>query len=314
MTDVLTVATYNLFQGAGLIPAYCAETPAEMTEALHQAYEWMVKTDFPGRAAAIADQLAAHRPDVVGVQEVARWQHGEEEYDFLEILLAELARAGLPYRAVATAITSTTAQDTGGKVVGMTDRVVLLVQADLPAERLAVGATGQQTYTARIELPGPSGLGWTKLRGWAWADVEIGGRPLRIVTTHLEAFEADIRLSQAQELVDALDARGLPVLVLGDFNTSPEDETYALFRKRGFHDAWTDARGDADGYTGLRSDTLDNDVSELYQRYDYILHRAPGLTTASAALVGTDAGSRLPSGLWASDHAGVVATFGPVAG
>ncbi|HZN73681.1 MAG TPA: endonuclease/exonuclease/phosphatase family protein [Micromonosporaceae bacterium] len=314
MTGVLTVATYNLYQGASLIPAYGAETLAEMAEALRQAYQQMTRTDFPGRAAAIAGQLAAHRPDVVGVQEVARWQHGEQECDFLELLLAGLARAGLPYRAVATAVTSTTALHTGGEVVGMTDRVVLLVQADPPAGRLTVGATGQQLYTARIELPVPSGLVVTKLRGWPWAEVEAGGQPLRIVTTHLEAFDADVRLAQGRELVDALDARGLPAVVLGDLNTGPEDETYALFRKCGFHDAWTDAHGDADGHTGLQASTLDNDVSRLDQRYDYVLHRAPGLATASAALVGADAGSRLPSGLWASDHAGVVATFGRAAG
>ena len=309
MPDVLSVATYNLYQGAGLIHAYCAETPTALAEALREAHEGMVKTDFPGRAAAIADQLAAHRPDVVGLQEVARWQNGDQEHDFLDILLTELARAGLPYRAVATVSTSTTAVDTGEEVVGMTDRVALLVQADPPAGRLAVGAAGDQIYTARIELPGPSGEGTAKLRGWAWADVEAGGLPLRLVTTHLEAFEADVRLAQARELLDELDADGLPALVLGDFNTSPDDVTYALFRERGFQDAWTDARGDADGHTGLRSATLD-DVSELNQRYDYILHRAPGLTTASATLLGADAESRLPSGLWASDHAGVVATFG----
>jgi endonuclease/exonuclease/phosphatase family metal-dependent hydrolase len=314
MTDVLTVATYNLFQGAGLIPAYGAETLTEMTEALRQAYGRMVRTDFPGRAEAIAGQLAVHRPDVVGVQEVARWQHGEQEYDFLEVLLAELARVGLPYRAVATVIISTTALHTGGEIVGLTDRVVLLVRADVPAGRLAVGASGQQIYTARIELPVPSGLVVAKLRGWAWADVEVGGRVVRIVTTHLEAFDGDIRLAQAQELVDALDSCGLPAVVLGDFNASPADQTYALLRKCGFRDAWTDVHADADGFTGLQSGTLDNDVSELYQRYDYILHRAPGLATASAALVGADVGSRLPSGLWASDHAGVVATFGPAGG
>jgi endonuclease/exonuclease/phosphatase family metal-dependent hydrolase len=305
-TGVLSVATYNLYQGAGLIYAYCAETPAALAEALREAHAAMVKTDFPGRAAAIAGQLAAHRPYVVGLQEVARWWNGDEEHDFLDILLAELARAGLRYRAAATVTTSTTAAGTGEDAVGMTDRVALLVQADPPA----AGAAGEEIYTARIDLPGPSGEGAAKLRGWAWADVEAGGRPLRIVTTHLEAFEADVRLAQARELLDALDAGGRPALVLGDFNASPDDVTYGLFRERGFHDAWTDAHGDADGHTALRSATLD-DAAGLDRRWDYVLHRAPGLTTASATLLGADAGSRSPSGLWASDHLGVAATFGP---
>lgn len=304
----LTVATYNLYQGAGMLHAYAAETLPAMAGQLREAYRHMVKTDFPGRAATIAGQLAAHRPDVVGVQEAARWQDGDEEHDFLTILLGALARTGLPYRAVATAVTTTTALHTDGAVVGMTDRVALLAREDLPAERLTVGEAGPRIYTPRVEAPLPSGLVLSRPRGWAWADVRVGDRTLRIVSTHLEAFDPAVRHAQAEELVAALDACALPAVVLGDFNTGPREDTYALFRAHGFTDAWTDARGDADGHTGLQAATLDNEVSALSQRFDYVLHRGSGLATTAAALLGGD--ERPASGLWASDHAGVVATLG----
>jgi endonuclease/exonuclease/phosphatase family metal-dependent hydrolase len=311
LTEVLTVATYNLYQGAGLIPAYVSETIGEMTEALRDAYGKMRKSDFPGRAAAIAELLAGHRPDVVGLQEVARWECGPDgRCDFLEIMLDQLARVGLAYRAVAVDITSTLALHAGGDPVGVVDRDALLVRADVPADRLTVGPSGQQVFAARVEAPLPSGIVLTKVRGWGWADLSVAGRPLRVVNTHLEAYDGDVRAAQAEELGAALDGSGQPAVVFGDFNATPEDPAYGVFRDRGYVDAWVRSHGSRDGYTGVQPATLDNDVSELYQRIDHVLYRASDLEVRSAALVGADADSRLPSGLWPSDHAGVVAAFG----
>ncbi|EEP70550.1 endonuclease/exonuclease/phosphatase [Micromonospora sp. ATCC 39149] len=299
MTTGLSVATYNLYQGAGTIPAYAAPSLPAMAVELRRAFATMEASGFPERAAAIAGELAAHRPELVGIQEVAYWRCGDRVYDFLEILRTELAAAGAPYRTAATAITTPLAAHTDGDVAGVTDRVALLVRADLPA-----GAAGEQIYRTRIEMPVPSGLVAIKTRGFAWADVRVGDRPVRVVSTHFEAFDPDIRLAQVGELIDVLDAAGVPAIVLGDFNAVPDDEPYRLLRKHGFRDAWTEANGDADGFTGVRADIAG--PSDVWQRLDYVMHRGTELTAGAVTLLGA---GRLPSGRWPSDHAGLVAAF-----
>jgi len=55
------------------------------------------------------------------------------------------------------------------------------------------------------------------------AVVDLGNRPLAVVNVHLEAFHTPTREHQAQtvnRLYDRLAATGLPVLLLGDFNSS----------------------------------------------------------------------------------------------
>ena len=60
------------------------------------------------------------------------------------------------------------------------------------------------------------------------AVVDLGGRPLAVVNVHLEAFHTPTRERQARtvnRLYDRLAATGLPVLLLGDFNSSLPDPT-----------------------------------------------------------------------------------------
>ena len=306
MSELLAVATVNLFQGAGLLGTYAAESLPDMAAGLRDAYGRMRKNDFPGRAAAIAGLLAGHRPDVLGVQEAADWVCGpDERCDFLAILLAELERAGLAYRPVAVAVTSTLALHTDGDIVSLTDRNALLVRADAP-DRFTVRAAGHHVYTTRLDVPLPSGLALTKVRGFGWADLSVAGRELRMVNTHLEAFDGEVRAAQAEELCAVLDGRAS--VVVGDFNGDPDDPAYQVFAGRGYADAWTVANGDAPGGTGVRSG-LDDDDPELNQRIDFVLYRAPELAAGTATLVGADPADRTPSGLWPSDHAGLVATF-----
>jgi hypothetical protein len=66
------------------------------------------QVDFPARAAKIADEVAAHHPDLIGLQEVSLWQLGPDcqhlgsYVDYQQILLAALARDGLSYRVVSS--------------------------------------------------------------------------------------------------------------------------------------------------------------------------------------------------------------------
>ena len=64
-------------------------------------------------------------------------------------------------------------------------------------------------------------------RGYAWADIDLGGTPTRVVTTHLESLwdpgvVPSARL-QAGQLIDDLATTTMPLIVLGDFNSDPRD-------------------------------------------------------------------------------------------
>ncbi len=104
----LTVMTQNLYLGSSLTPALTATTPEAFVAAVAQIYGTAVFTDFPTRAEAIADTIAAERPDLVGLQEVTRWTAQPTvagptppSFDFLAILQAELDERGLDYSVAA---------------------------------------------------------------------------------------------------------------------------------------------------------------------------------------------------------------------
>ena len=75
----------------------------------------------------------------------------------------------------------------------------------------------------------------------------------------------------------------------------------------GYTDNWMDLT-DEPSATCCQSDDLVNRSSTLSGRIDMIFHRGD-LTPLSASVVGNQIEDRTASGLWPSDHAGVVATL-----
>jgi endonuclease/exonuclease/phosphatase family metal-dependent hydrolase len=99
--------------------------------------------------------------------------------------------------------------------------------------------------------------------------------------------------------------------MLGDFNSLPDSPTYGALRAAGFDDAWTRANpDDPAGFTCCHRERLDDPADTLRARIDLILTRGE-IAATEAFLVG-HAPADLRSGLWPSDHAGVVATLEPV--
>jgi endonuclease/exonuclease/phosphatase family metal-dependent hydrolase len=99
------------------------------------------------------------------------------------------------------------------------------------------------------------------------------------------------------------------VVLVGDFNSQPGDPAPAKFTAAGLSDAWVKT---SEGEAGLTCcqvppDSIVNPVSKLSQRIDYVFSR--GLRADDTHLVGDTPKSRTPSGLWPSDHAGLVATL-----
>jgi endonuclease/exonuclease/phosphatase family metal-dependent hydrolase len=148
-------------------------------------------------------------------------------------------------------------------------------------------------------------------------DATVLDRSYRVVTTHLEPFAPPIQTAQAQELIAALDDETLPIILLGDMNSpAPGGGTYQLLLSEGFSDIWTRNKTPhaGAGFTCCQAANLRNPLSLLSARIDLILFRSSAevgreLGAVFAAVVGEEPQDRTPSGLWPSDHAGVVATM-----
>src|SRR5918911_408222 len=74
-------------------------------------------------------------------------------------------------------------------------------------------------------------------RGFVRVEVEVRGRRVSFVTTHLDWQHEDGRLYEARQLLDALATVPGPVVVTGDFNEEPRGGAYQLTLKSGFADA-----------------------------------------------------------------------------
>ena len=320
----LTVMTQNIYLGADIDPILMAQHDADVPPAVAAAWAQMQGNDFRERARAIAASIERANPSVIGLQEVALFrrfpQAGPiEEIDFLAILLSALRARGLHYRA-AVVQTDSDVQvpmlagfDASGNPildgVQMIDRDAILVRE---------GIVTSKPRSARYAAALPVELADTQLeiiRGWASVVVHAESGKFRFVTTHLEDHVPEIQAAQAAELLSITSAEPLPIVLTGDFNSAADGSTtptYGAIAGAGFHDAWLAAHPYAKGATCCRAADLHLTSPPIDQRIDFVFARGrndriPG--NADADLVGDALHERTRSGLWPSDHAGLVTSF-----
>ena len=323
------VMTRNLYAGTDLSPLLSATSLPEFAFEVTQAFGRVQATDFPARAKVLAKEIKEADPHLIGLQEVALWRIGEPGvldgsitpattvvYDFLASLQDELSHRGLHYSVV---IVQTEFDAEGPSTLGfdirLTLRDVILAKADLPPDELTLSNANSANYIATLTLPTVAG-DLTFTRGWTSVDATVNRRTFRFINTHLEAFSAYHRWAQSNELLlpGGPADTSLPVVIVGDLNSSP-DETgpylaYANLIGAGFVDTWLQANPTDPGYTGFNAADLLNPTPTLTTRVDHVLTR-PSVGVFKSKIVGIDQDNRTPSGLWPSDHAGVVATLRP---
>jgi hypothetical protein len=161
------------------------------------------------------------------------------------------------------------------------------------------------------------------LRGFGATDITYQGRTYRVVNTHLEVDDQRdpnspinlIQAAQAQELIAVLEPETLPLVVAGDFNSSPDPDdvtiAYELIVAAGYEDIWTQFGG-RPGNTCCQAADLMNFESELFKRIDLILQRPPDdaeFLPSPMWVTGDRQSDKTDSGLWPSDHANVSATI-----
>jgi endonuclease/exonuclease/phosphatase family metal-dependent hydrolase len=317
--------TRNLFLGADLTPAYRALAapggPAELPTAVAAIFNpgdppgLVQRTDFATRAVALADEIEAAQPDLIGLQEAAVWRADEVVEDHLELLEAELARRGLRYRRGGVKVNGdVTLPSAAGILVGLVDREAILVRDD-PA--IEVSNVREGAFKSAMPIETAQGT-FALNRGWLALDARIGGLTIRFVSTHLEVTRpagGAVQLRQAEELLEGPARAEGPVVLVGDFNSRPGGAAYERLLAAGFEDAWVRAHaGDPAppaGLTCCHRHPLDDPRDRLRVRIDLILTRGE-IVARDAFLVGADP-TDFKAGLWPSDHAGVVSTLEPVA-
>lgn len=327
----VTVLSRNLYLGAEIASILTATSALEVAQRAGASWQQVLDSDVPGRAAAWADEIEAARPHLVGLQEAATfWRQApgdflggnpspavDLEFDFVALLLAELAARGTPYNVVAAGdamhIELPMLRGTEFEDIRMLLRDVILARADVDTRDARTGS-----YVTKLNIS-VAGLPLSIPRGWASVDATVAGRDVHFVTTHLEAFHPLVQEAQAVELTAVLADRSRPTVLVGDLNSRADGSgtgSYAIVTGAGFADAWTAANGDAAGYTCCQASDLRNAESQLSHRIDFVLVRdafwqsqPPIVGDVRAWLVGEEPADRLPGGLWPSDHAGVAAAL-----
>jgi endonuclease/exonuclease/phosphatase family metal-dependent hydrolase len=330
------VLTRNLYLGGDIGPILAAQSQEELLAAAATAWNQIQLTDYPARAARLAEEISYTRPDLVGLQEVTRYTvgdfppPGEELFptepllDFLPVLQAQLAARGLLYDAVIRQPNIRVALPVaiGGEMrrIGYEDSDAILIRGGIPwtgADARLFQAMPPLEFTAGIPFR----------RGWTQVDAQVGGRWVRFVNTHLEIQSfRPIQEAQTAELLAALADSPHPLILVGDFNSAanpsaPEDRktgSYTRILNAGFFDLW-DREDDPDGgLTCCHYPNLANATAEvLDQRLDIVFVRnrahAPGFAGGSfVEVVGASPEDRfqgsLGQPLWPSDHAGLAAS------
>jgi endonuclease/exonuclease/phosphatase family metal-dependent hydrolase len=316
----IRVMTQNLSSGTDFSDLIGATSLPGFLAAVTATYNTIQASNPAERAAAVAREIARERPDIVGLQEVTILRTGATrpattvQSDQLQLLLDALAALGLRYQAVAIVPNlDAEAPGTLGFDVRITTRDVIIVRANLPVARVKPANLQIEQYLARAAFSTPAGA-IADPRGWASVDVKLQGQTFRFVTTHLDRNPA-IALGQAAELVQSAGSTALPVILVCDCNAPPDNSAdpsfpaYKVMQDTGFVDAFRQAHPGLPGFTCCQDEDLRNTSSKLSIRIDLIQLRGP-FQIQRVQLVGNHPQTdRTPSGLWPSDHAGVVATL-----
>jgi hypothetical protein len=344
----VTVMTRNVFLGADLGPALAATSIDGAVDASGVIWNELESTNFPERAVPLAKEIKRSKADLVGLQEVALWRQQipsdlgapptgigtpatEVKYDFLALLLQELGQIGANYKVVHVQEefdaelpvdldgSNATGGPFGAELDGrLTMRDVILARK---GSNVRTGATASAHYRT-LFVPLIAGiLPLPVKRGWNSVEAHVGGngalkngkaRQFRFVNTHLEAFGEDtIREAQAKELF----APGGPldttkqVILVGDLNSGTE-------ARHNIHDtdqlAFQALLGFGLKDNGAIHSCCYSDLFDPTQVFDHTVDHVltkPGLRTKRAFVTGNDPAQRTPSGLWPSDHGGVVSTL-----
>ncbi len=310
----LKVMTRNVYLGADLIPLAGATDESSFEQAAAQRFQTVQNNDFPARAKLIAAEIKKAKPDLVGVQEAAIWRRGAEGvkdgpttpatqviYDSSKELQKALKAIKAPYKEVVGRDWFDFEAPTAlGYDVRITQRDVILVRK---GSKVKIRKTFKGQFSKHFDPPTVRGVA-QQLRGWVGVDATLANHKFRFVSTHLEAYSADIANQQMQQLLGAYGPLGnkkRQTILVGDFNSQPSDPAPNAFQsaiKAGFKNTLPKRS------TCCFAEDLHSTADHLDQWIDHVLVR-PKVKLVKSGIVGT----KQIGGIFPSDHAGITATL-----
>lgn len=244
----LSVSTINTQP----LPHAAKQTLRVMTYNIHVGVGMDKKLDLQ----RIADVINNEHPDLVGVQEVDRGVKRTEGRDEI----AELAKMTRMDFAFAHNL------DYQGGQYG----VAVL-------SRFPIANADHRKFENRREA---------ERRGMIRIQVQVGGKTINFVNTHLDYQYEDGRVFETEQMLKFLENIQGPLIVVGDFNDEPQGPAYNLMLSR-FADAWVLSRAKDSGLT-YPSD-------KAVKRIDYVFTRqSDGIKAKKAWIVNTLASDHLP--------------------
>jgi hypothetical protein len=322
-----TVMTYNVNEGTDFLQAVNAPNFPQFLLDVGQILTQVQGTNPPERMQAVAKQILAVGPELLSLQEVDQWYTGTFdpnagtcgnmtlEYDMLQELLSALAEQGGHYE-VAVQVTQNSFPPVPGLIppsnyfcVALNDYNIILARTDLPSWVFQWSNPQSGQFVNELVFQTPVGS-LPYPRAWASVDAQFFGHSFLYINTHLESFDPTIRELQGGELRAGPANTFLPLIVAMDSNAQafplPQDPTYTDFVTAGYNDVWSALFPGIAGLTCCQDEADNNPVSQLYQRIDLVLTHGR-VAPWEALLIGANSRSRLPDGLWPSDHAALEA-------
>jgi endonuclease/exonuclease/phosphatase family metal-dependent hydrolase len=335
------IMTQNMDDGTDqtyIIAALTGQIPLTVPDAVDLTFAELQASNFKERARLLAAKIAEQKPDLVALQEATLWRFGRTPhsatkvlFDQLELLVSALDELDVSYDVVAENRLTDIAL-AGNKIGGalrFTDRNALLVRSDLCRPRLHLSHVHSRTFDAEFPF-----FGLTITAGWISADVHMGDKHFRFVTTHLESpiqgikEATDVQVAQAQELIHELSKTKIPVVICGDFNSDALHGAFGgvditptvdLIEAAGYAETWPFVNGSGDpGFTWPLY--LEDQFPAPpffapftpFERIDLFFSRDMEAVSAGQVtppLTSPDPDFSMPPR--ASDHSGVMATFLP---
>lgn len=347
---LIDVMTQNQYIGADIAPLIGAIGTDGFNDAVVTALEQVSANRTADRVAKLAAQISGRQPHLVGLQEV--WtltcipavpelggypcNDPSIAAGFGDHLSLTMAALGNSYK-VAAVVQNFTVESYGPypgipfflngvpAFLQVMDRDVILARSDVPAAPYTYTCTKPSVDGCNYyyDLPLGEPLGSVR-RGFVAVDATVNGIPYRFVDTHLEVeagggIPGEVQAAQANELLTTVlgeTPAGLRLIVVGDFNSSPNDAAsslptpYTQLTLSGMYDEWLLRPGNVAGLSCCQLEDLSNRVSILSRRIDLIISREMPRMVKDARLIGEVAADRLSPpgrGLWPSDHASVAA-------
>jgi hypothetical protein len=361
-SEHIKVMTQNQYLGADLTPIVGAPDDIAFNAAVIAALQEIAANNYKERSRELASTITNRQPHIVGLQEVYEFtceDFGSGNCAFFEGAFNDhlsetmdvLAEQGNDYY-VAAIIENLTLPPPGLPIpglpvhldtdgipdlfIGVVDRDVILARNDVETSvvNFACARPTQDgchfnTVAQLSTLIGPINIE----RGFVAVEAIVDDASYRVVNTHLEVqlpssnpLSATIQAAQASELIGTMSLQpppaGTKLIVVGDFNSSPDDTRFPDPTTGPFHTPYqqfvngTDLLGNPisleytdtwnmnrPGASCCQDAELLNAKSELYERIDIIFAlEAPQAAQSNFLGIYPGNGNKTPSGLWPSDH------------